>query len=146
MIEERLYEECAETNEVPMAGGFVSYCCHFKYLGSWMSYNLRDDYDINMRIESASKSFAVLRSFFNRPEVSIHSKYLIFMAIQINLLLWGCASWALRKGQLLKLERFVNQKVRSILNLNLWHMKDQSITIKKQGEMFNNIPSMQTLI
>ena len=111
MIEDKLYDKCPENDEVPMKDGFVSYCRHFKYLGPWMSYNLRDDYDIRMRTEAASKSFAVLRGFYSRPKVSICSKYLIFMAIQVNLLLWGCKSWALRKDLLLKLERFVNQKV-----------------------------------
>jgi hypothetical protein len=68
------------------------------------------------------------------------------MAIQVNLLLWGCKSWALRKDLLIKLERFVNQKVRSILNLNMWHVKDKRITTKMQREMFNDIPTMQTLV
>ena len=40
MIEDKLYDECPETDEVPMKDDFVSYCRHFKYLGSWMSYNL----------------------------------------------------------------------------------------------------------
>jgi len=63
MIENKLYDECSETNEVVMKDGFVSYCRHFKYLGSWMSYSLGDDYDIRMQIESAGKSFAALRGF-----------------------------------------------------------------------------------
>ena len=74
--------------KVPMAGGFVIYCKHFKYLGPWVTYNLRDDHDIEMRILSANKAMDKLKSFFNRAEVAIISKYLIFIAIPINLLLY----------------------------------------------------------
>ena len=145
-IEDKLYDECSETAEVAMIGGFVTYCKHFKYLGSWASYNLRDDYDIEMRIKAASKSFGAMKDFFNRPEVNTRTKHMIFMAIQINLLLWGCESWALRIDLLDKLERFVNRKVRSILNLNMWHVKDQHITTEQLREKFNDILSVQTMI
>ena len=68
------------------------------------------------------------------------------MAIQINLLLWGCESWALRKDLLEKLERFVNRKIRSILNLNMTNVKEERITNKQLRERFNDIPSVQTLV
>ncbi|KAL7549376.1 hypothetical protein ACHAWF_012644 [Thalassiosira exigua] len=42
-LEDKLYDECNETDDIQVTGGFVSYCKHFKYLGSWLSYNLRDD-------------------------------------------------------------------------------------------------------
>ena len=146
MIEDMLYDECHETSVSELAGGFVTYCKHFKYLGSWLSYHLRDDYDINMRIKSASKYFGAMKEFFRLDQVNTYSKYLIFMAIQINLLLWGCECWALRKDLLLKLERFVNRKIRNILNLNMWHVKDERITTEELRKRFNNIPSVQTLI
>ena len=99
-----------------------------------------------MRIKSASKSFGAMKEFFRLDQVNVYSKYLIFMAIQINLLLWGCECWALRNDLLLKLERFVNRKIRNILNLNMWHVKDQRITTKELRKRFNNIPSVQTLV
>ena len=40
MIEDMLYDDCHETDVVELVGGFVTYCKHFKYLGSWLSYNL----------------------------------------------------------------------------------------------------------
>ena len=72
-----------------------------------------------------------MKEFFRLEQVNIYSKYLIFMAIQINLLLWGSECWALCKDLLLRLERFVNRKVRNIRNLNMWHVKDQRITIEE---------------
>ena len=64
---------------------------------------------------SVECSFGAMKEFYARPEVSVNTKYRIFMAIQINLLLWGCEGWALRKDLLLKLQRCVNRKVRGRL-------------------------------
>ena len=122
--------------------GFVTYCKHFKYLGSWISYNLRDDHDVDMRIAAASKSMGALNHFFGRNEINIYSKYLIFMAIPISLLLWGCESWALRVDLSRKLERFVNRKIRKIININLWHVMKYKITVEEMHKRFNSIPSV----
>ena len=41
VIEDKLYDECQETDVVPVGDGFVTYCKHFKYLGSWISFTLK---------------------------------------------------------------------------------------------------------
>ena len=145
-LEDKLYDECHETKMVEVGNGFVTYCRHFKYLGSWISHNLRDDHDVDMRIAAAGRSMGALNHFFGRNEVNIYSKYLIFMAIPINLLLWGCESWALRVDLSRKLERFVNRKIRKIININLWHVMKHRITVEEMRNRFNNIPSVQTMI
>ena len=40
LIEDMLYDECHETRIVKLEGGFVTYCKHFKYLGSCLSHHL----------------------------------------------------------------------------------------------------------
>ena len=45
-----------------------------------------------------------LKFFWQTKEVDMRSKCLIFMAIPLNLLLWGCESWALTKGLIKQLE------------------------------------------
>ena len=35
-----------------------------------------------------------LKCFWNTPKVDTHAKYLIYMTILFNLLLWGSESWA----------------------------------------------------
>ena len=74
-----------------------TFCKHFKYLGSYVSYNLCDDYDVEDRIAAANKSMGALRNFWHNPHVDMYSKFLIYNAIPTNLLLWGCETWALRK-------------------------------------------------
>jgi hypothetical protein len=41
-----LYDELTETRPIKVADGFVTFCCHFKYLGSFISFSLCDDFDI----------------------------------------------------------------------------------------------------
>jgi hypothetical protein len=115
--EDKLYDLDPQTNNFDVTDGFVSYTKHFKYSGTIISYSLQDDTDIKTRITSAGKAMGALNSFFKRPQVNTYSKYLIFMAIPINLLLWSCESWALRNDLLLKLERFVIRQVRRIIGL-----------------------------
>jgi hypothetical protein len=86
-LEDSLYKSSPETVEVPMIDWFVSYFSHFKYLGTWISYTLRDDYNISMRIANSTKAMGALGNFYDGHEVSVQSKYLVFMAIPVNLLL-----------------------------------------------------------
>ena len=99
-----------------------------------------------MRIAAASKAVGALRDFFSRRKVSMGSKYDVFLAIPINLLLWGCESWALRKDLLVKLERFVLRNVRRIIGINMNHMKKYKITAEQMRKRLNGMPSVQTLV
>ena len=117
--EDDLYDQLEETKQINVTGGFVTFCKHFKYLGSHVSYNLRDDYDIETRIAAANSSMGALKNFWHNPHVDMYSKFLIYRAIPTNLLIWGCETWALRKGLLRKLEVFLHHSVRSILNISM---------------------------
>ena len=44
--EEELYDDLDETKPISVEDGYVTYCRHFKYLGSFISFSLCDDYDI----------------------------------------------------------------------------------------------------
>ena len=46
-----LYDECAETNRAEIANGYVEFTKHFCYLGTYVSYDLKDDYDMRKRIK-----------------------------------------------------------------------------------------------
>ncbi|EJK66387.1 hypothetical protein THAOC_12701 [Thalassiosira oceanica] len=75
---------------------------HFKYLGSFISYNLRDDFDIDLRIKKAGQAMGALKHFFSNEHVDTYTKHLIFKAIPLNLLLWGCETWSLREDHYLR--------------------------------------------
>ena len=140
--EETLYNNCHETKNIIVANGFVSFTAHFKHLGSIVSFNLRDDVGIDKRISIASKSMGALHSFWINSEVELFSKYLTFLAIPINLLLWGCENWALRKNLLDKLEVFLHRNIRRILQINMRQVKDERITNASIRKSFFNIPKI----
>jgi hypothetical protein len=92
---ENLYNTSPNTQRIKVADGHVDFVKHFKYLGSYISFDLTDDYDINKRIAAANKSIGSLKHSWNNPYASLRAKQLIFLAIPANQLLWGCESWAL---------------------------------------------------
>jgi len=69
--------------------GIVTFTKHFKYLGSFISYSLCDDYDVDHQLAKASTSIGALQPYWDGPTVDLLRKYLIFCAIPINLLLYG---------------------------------------------------------
>jgi len=112
--EHAMYDRLNETRDFPIADGFVSFTRTFRYLGSLISYYLRDDDDITSRLAAANGSMGKMKEVWQNPHLDVYNKYLLFHAIPMNLLLWGAETWSLRKSQLDKLEVFLRQMFYSI--------------------------------
>ena len=82
-----IYDKLDETQDFKVADGIVSFTRKFRYLGSLISYNLRDDEDIKARIAAANASMGALKEIWSDPNLNTHNKYLLFRAIPMNLLL-----------------------------------------------------------
>ena len=54
--------------------GFITSTKHFKYLGGYISYSLRDDYDVEARISQASAAMGALNPFWHDDAVDERSK------------------------------------------------------------------------
>ena len=126
--------------------GFVTFTKNFKYLGSYISYNLKDDYDIHKRIAAASSAMGALTNFWENKSIDLHSKYLIFLAIPTNLLLWGCESWALRTTLRKKLDVFLHRSARRIMGVSMAEVRDKKITNEEIRKRFFNIPPIASQI
>ena len=50
-----------ETRSIDVADGHVTFCWHFKYLGSYVSFSLCDDYDIEKRVVAATHMLEVAK-------------------------------------------------------------------------------------
>ena len=93
-----MYDETTETKTVLIGEfGMITFTRHFKYIGSYISYSLTDDCDIEHRISQASVAMRALNSFWVDNTVDNFSKYVFVFAIPCNLLLWDA-----RVGQLEK--------------------------------------------
>ena len=120
---ETVYNRLAETRFIIVSDGFISFCAHFKYLGSWLSFLLRDDYDLGHQIGMANTSMVTLARFWYDHHVDMYSKYILLRAIPCNLLLLGFESWALQMTLLNKLEVFLHQGIRHILEISMGQVR-----------------------
>ena len=87
-----------------------------------------------------------MSAFWDDNHVDVYSKYLIFLAIPCNLLLWGCGSWALRQTPLDAIEVFLHRSVRQILKIKVRHMIEHRIKNEHVREMFFNILTIRNQI
>ena len=67
----------------------ITFTRHFKYLGSYISYSLKSNYDLEHIISQDSSEMGDVNGFGVDNIVDNFSEYLIFCAIPCNLLLWG---------------------------------------------------------
>eukprot|EP00957_Ditylum_brightwellii_P177620 13529172-Ditylum_brightwellii.AAC.1 len=86
-----------DVTRVPVAHGYITYTQTFKYLGSILSWDLDDRPDIDNQILQAQKALqAMMPKVFRNPENSTRVKRMLYLAILLNLLIWGCETWALK--------------------------------------------------
>ena len=119
------------------------FCFHFKYLGSWLSFYLRDDYDVGRLIWAANALMGALDKFWIYHHVDMYSKYMIFWEIPCNLLLWGCEIWSLRQSLIDKLDLFLHHSIRRILDIIIGHVRERHTKNSQTRTMFYNIPCMR---
>ena len=84
-----------------------------------------------------------LKFFWDSDEVDIQSKYLIYMAIPMNLLTWGCESWALTKILIKKQEVFHMRSIRRILRTKWSEVMEDRVRNSKVRRMFYNINTVE---
>ena len=126
--------------------GNVTFCPHFKYLGSWISFSLRENHEVDKCIASTNTSMGEMASFLDDNHVDVYYKYLIFRAIPCNFPLWGCESWSLRQTLLDAFKVFLHQSVRRILRIQVRHVIYHRIKNEHVCEMFLNIPTIRNRV
>ena len=76
--EHTMYDQLNETQNFPVADGFVSLTRTFRYLGSLIPYNLPDNDDITSQLATANASKGALTEVWRNPHLDIYNKYLLF--------------------------------------------------------------------
>ena len=118
----------------------------FKYLGTYLAQDLSDDTDVNERITAASKNFNALgKELFRNCKISLHIRCRLYVATTINILLWGCDTWALTHLQINRIEVFHHCCIRQMIGITMHHVKEFEIRndyiLKK-----SNLKSAETYI
>ena len=105
---------------------------HFKYLGSYLSRDCTDNYDVDSRIESAGKAFGALRKcLFSSSTVSFAAKRAVYMTVVLTILLSGCECWSLTEKLIKRLEVFHHQCVRAMCRVTRKHTWERHIKMSK---------------
>ena len=87
-----------------------------------------------------------LKNIWDDPHIDLHSKYLFFLAMPINQLLWGCECWALKESSLNDIDVSIHQSIRRILGIKMEEVKNERISNKKIREKFYNIQDGRSMI
>jgi hypothetical protein len=115
-------------------------------VGSFVSFSLCDNFDIENQITAAIQLMGALKNVWNLAHLDIWSKYLLFRAIPMNLLLWGCETWLMRKALSNKLEVFLHRNIRQILRVSMTKVREERIRNEHVRQMFYNIPRVSNMI
>ena len=100
---------------------YISFCTKFKYLGTSNTPSMKNSPDIQNRINKAQQLFFSLNKLvFRNQDISLPIRKRIYVAIVINILLWGCESWNLTSEDRRKLEVFHMRCCRRILNVSIY--------------------------
>ena len=87
----------------------------FKYLGSYIAEDMREDTDVDARILAASKAFGRFsKAIFRNRSISLEAKSRAFSAFVLSILLYQTEIYALRQDLVAKLQRFLNDKIRAM--------------------------------
>ena len=105
-----------------IGGAELSVVKRFTYLGSVLSDSCTLDAEIDRRIALAAAAFGNLtkRALCNHG-LTIHTKMMVYKAVCISVLLYGCEAWALHRRHFRKLEFFHTKCLQRILGLHWWN-------------------------
>ena len=105
------YLELDLEGKVPVRDGYKTFTQQFKYLGSWISDTLQDDYELDIRLKRAKGQMGSLKPFFRCPGIELATKYKVYMAIPVNTALWGCESWSMTEKMRRRIRAFHHQSI-----------------------------------
>ena len=88
----------------------------------------------------------MLKHMWENPHIDLYSKYLFCVAMPLNLLLWGCESWAIKETSYKGLDVFIHQSIHHIIRIGILQVKYERISNKKLRKMFYNIPDASRLV
>ena len=87
-----------------------------------------------------------LKEVWRNPHLDTYSKYLLFRAIPMNLLLWGCESWSLQQELLQPQHIFLHCCIREKPHTSIVEVQEDHIRNDKIPQMYYDIPCVINMI
>ena len=109
-------------NPIVLDGEDVEDVDTFKYLGAYVDKTGGADHDIRCRIGQASSAFKRFTKVWNSSSYWRRTKIRLFNSNVVSVLLYGCETWKMNKGDEKRLNVFHHRCLRRILKIR-WPMK-----------------------
>jgi len=113
---------------------YFSFANEFKYLGAIFAPNLVDSKDVSKRIDKAMGALMSMQKLFKDKAVTIKLRKRIYEATAVNLMPWGCESWALLEKDRKRLEVCHHRCLRKMLGITTYDVKDHHMSNKSVRE------------
>ena len=115
---------------------------NFTYLGSNLSFSGDLTNEIQKRINLASSAFGHLsKRVFGNPNLTIHTKIVVYNAAVISTIIYGCETWVPYRRHIRLLESFHIRHLQLILGLRWWHKVTHSEIRSRAG-----IPTIESML
>ncbi|CAH8593510.1 unnamed protein product [Schistosoma intercalatum] len=131
----RYNTEC--TNPITIDGEDLEDVKTFTYLGSITDEQGGSDVDVKARIGKARAAYLQLKNIWNSKQLSTNTKVRIFNTNVKTVLLYGAETWRTTKAIIQKIQVFINNCLRKILQI---HLPD-TISNNVLWERTNQIPA-----
>ena len=114
----------------------------FTYLGSNLSFSGDLTNEIKRCINLASSAFGRLsKRVFGSQNLTIHAKIVVYNAVVISTILYGCETWVPCQRHIRLLESFHIRRLQLILGLRWWHKVTHSEIRSRAG-----IPTIESML
>jgi hypothetical protein len=114
-----------DKSPVPVADGAVTFTEKFKYLGTWITHDLKDDKEVSVRIARATGVLTSMREILHCPWVDLEVKKSIYTTWVLPIILWGCETWAITAKIHDKLKAFHHRSLRWIMRMSYLDCKER---------------------
>ena len=127
--------KCNTINESPIKidDNLIEEVEDFTYLGSVVDKTGGTERDIKARIVKARKAFVLLKNIWRAKDIKTLTKFRIFNTNVKSVLLYGSETWKMTKALQNKIQTFVNNCLRRILNIR-WQDKVRNEEIWRRAD------------
>ena len=111
---------------------FIPFIRSFKYLGSIINDELDDIQDIRTRGTQAFVGFNKLKPILCNRKINRKSKRELYLTLIVNILLWGCESWAIDGNGFAELQKWHHFFVKKMCHVHPLMFRDiPGLSMKK---------------
>ena len=89
----------------------------FKYLGATLTKDGRSSTEIKIRIATATSAMAKLSKIWRSKDISFSTKFKLYKALVVSILLYGCESWTMTAETTRRVQTFETKCFRRLLSI-----------------------------